>query len=97
MQKKNIRKNVVLLLTVLLTLCFGCTVQAETGHRHKKGDWQTEEILDDGKELQRKFCTICGEVMGERIVEAHKDHAAEPGDWEILEEPTCAKEGKKSA
>lgn len=45
--------------------------------------------MNDGKELQRKFCIICGEVMGERIVEAHKDHA------EILEEPTCAKEGKK--
>ena len=44
MQKKNIRRNVVLLLAVLLALCFGCTVPRETNNKHEKGDWETEEI-----------------------------------------------------
>lgn len=92
---KNVRKSIVLFLTVFLMLCFSYTVQAETEHKHTKGDWQTEEILKDGKELQKKFCTVCGKVVGERIVEPHKGHVAELEEWEVLEESTCAKEGKR--
>ena len=94
MQKKNIRRNVVLLLAVLLALCFGCTVQAETDHKHEKGDWETEEILDDGKELQKKVLN-CGKVMGERIIETNKGHVAEPETGRFWRNLPVQKKGKK--
>ena len=64
MQKKNIRKNVVLLLTVLLTLCFGCTVQAK------------EESIPISKmhELDARECYIWEEGITDSYGNTYKDN-----------------------
>ena len=63
-RKKNIRKNVVLFLSVLLTLCFSCTVQAE------------EESIPISKmhELDKHECYIWEEGITDSYGNTYKDN-----------------------
>ncbi|MDO4602254.1 MAG: NPCBM/NEW2 domain-containing protein [Eubacteriales bacterium] len=64
MRRKNIRKNVVLFLSVLLTLCFSCTVQAE------------EESIPISKmhELDKRECYIWEEGITDSYGNTYKDN-----------------------
>ena len=71
MEQKKAYKNVLMIVTMLVFLFSWCSVvYATVDHEHMPGDWKNEEKATCKKEgLQKKYCSVCGKVCAEKIIE----------------------------